>query len=105
MTSDFVALFILLKIQNNPHPAVQTLQNTHKVPLLTEEVRRELLAGLSVGVSQILPSGWPSVSKTADSKGQMLARHGTAAGEGKTYIKTQTTAVLCVRLLLSVWLD
>lgn len=56
---------------------MQTLQN---IPLLTEEVRQELLAGLLVCVLQILPSGWLNVSKTADSKGQMLALHGTATG-------------------------
>ena len=50
------------------------------IPLLTEEVRRELLAGLLACVLQILPSGWPNVSKTADSKGQMLAPHGTVTG-------------------------
>lgn len=56
---------------------MQALQNS---PLLTEGVRRESLAGLWVCVLQILPSGWLTASKTADSKGQMLALHGTATG-------------------------
>lgn len=58
-------------------PSTETLPN---IPLLTEEAGQELLAGLSVCALQRLPSGWPNVSETADSKGQMPAQHGTATG-------------------------
>lgn len=62
------------------------MQTLETVPWLTAAVGRELLAELSAGASQKLPSGWRNVSETADSTGQMLTPRGTAAGKSTAYI-------------------